>query len=472
MSSVMGQNRKFKTFNAASSEDNACTPNSEKLPVKVKIGYAFGDFGANFLFQSVAIFLLFFWTNVFNISAETAGFIFLIAKIWDALFDPTIGYLVDKTNTRWGQKRPYLLFGAVPVGIILFLLFAAPPISSELGRAVYAAITFIGACSLYALVNVPYASMTANLTNDYKERNSLTGYRMMAAILGTLLVAVLTEPIVHAFANPVTGFRVMGMIFGTAIIVCTLIPFFAVKEKIRTSKSDHCKIKDVPKVVKSNPPMMILYLGIFFHYTSYLIFLAAVPFFFQYCLKGMNFTSIGFFCLFGGAACMLPVLVWISKKFGKKIMFNGGMTIFALGLLCLFFIHTYSLPVLIIVYIIIGLGVASIYQGPWSIVPEVIEYSEWKTGLRREGTLYGILFFFMKLAAGLGAFWVGIVLHLGGYVPNASQTATSLMTIRFVTTILPIIVFIFGAIFIYIFPITAKFHKQMLNDIESRKNNN
>jgi glycoside/pentoside/hexuronide:cation symporter, GPH family len=442
---------------------------SEKVPTGMKLGYALGDFGANFQFQAVAIFLMYYFTDVFGITAATAGWIFLLSKFWDAISDPTMGYIADRTETRWGQKRPWLLFGAIPLGVTLFLLFAVPPITSYTWKVVYATATFLAVLTFYTVVNVPYSAMTANLTLDSRERGSLTGFRMMGALLGTLLVATLTKPLVACFSDEVVGFRSLGIIYGLGITICTLITFFIVKERVRTHvEAMPGGFKDIFKVVTSNKPLFYLFFGIFFHYTSFLVFLASVPYFFKYCMKKPEFLSIGFFCIYIPAIIMLPILVKSSSRWSKKIMFNGGMGVFAFGLICLYFVKEYNPVILVVVYIILGLGTAAIYQGPWSTIPDTVEYSEWKTGLRREGIIYGVFFFGMKLAAGFAAFMVGYILSRGGYNAGINQTETTLFTIRFLTTILPLICYVFGVIFVWLYPINHKFHKQIVDDIVAK----
>jgi len=444
-------------------------PESERVPVITKIGYALGDFGANFQFQSVSIFLMYYFTDVFGITATAAGMIFLLSKVWDAVFDPCIGYAADHTDTRWGQKRPFLLFGAVPLGITLFLLYAAPPIADPVWKIVYAAMTFIAVLTCYAIVNVPYSAMTANLTMDSRERANLTGFRMMGAIIGTLVVATVTKPLVKSFASEVTGFRTMGVLYGIAITICTLVTFAMVKERIRThSERNHGGIRDIFRIIASNRPLVVLFAGIFFLYAAHFIFLGSVAYFFKYCIGNESFIPIGFFCLYVPAALMLPLMVKISNTWGKKIMFGGGMGIFALGSISMFFVRDYNLPLLIGIYIVLGIGLSAIYQGPWSMIPDTVEYSEWKTGLRREGIIYGIFFFGMKLSAGVSGFFIGYLLSAGGYVAEAAQTPSALSAIRFVTTLLPVISFILGAFFLSLYPINHKMHHMMVEEIMKR----
>ena len=447
--------------------ENYVIPESERVSVGAKVGYAVGDFGANFQFQSVTIFLLYYFTDVFGISATAAAWIFLLSKFWDAITDPTMGYIADHTESRWGQKRPYLLFGAVPLGLTLFFLYAAPPIESYGLKVAYATFTFLAVLTFYTIVNVPYSAITANLSMDSRERANITGYRMVGAILGTLVVATLTKPFVGFFVDEITGFRIMGIVYGIAITICTLITFFSVKERVRThaEKNQGGGISDIFKIIKSNPPLIYLFFAIFFLFACHFIFLASVAYFFKYCIQKESFISVGFFCLYVPAALMLPLLVKVSNKWGKKIMFAGGMFLFSIGMVMLYFVHNYNMLLLIMIYIIIGLGLSSMYQGPWSMIPDTVEYSEWKLGLRREGIIYGIFFFGMKLSAGISAFVVGMLLDWGGYVADAVQTPESLSMIRFVVTLLPVICFLFGVFFLWLYPINHKVHRQMVADI-------
>lgn len=150
---------------------------------------------------------------MFLITASAAGTIFLIAKIWDAVSDPMMGYISDKTRTRWGQKRPYLLFGAIPLGFIMALMFYTPALSDTL-KQLYAMVMFLLVCTAYTVVNIPYGALTANLTLDTNERSRLTGYRMFCAVVGTLFVAGATKPLVGLFHNPVLGWRLVGILYG------------------------------------------------------------------------------------------------------------------------------------------------------------------------------------------------------------------------------------------------------------------
>lgn len=181
------------------------------VPRAMKLGYGVGDFAANLAFQSIALFYVFFLTDVFGISPSWAGVIFLIAKVWNAVVDPIMGYITDHTHSRFGRKRPYLLFGAVPLGIVFALLFFAPDLVpsavSPYPRFIWALVTFLVFSTMISVVNVPYGALTADLTLDMNERSNLTGYRMTFAVIGTLAAAGATKPLVTVLSGALGGER-------------------------------------------------------------------------------------------------------------------------------------------------------------------------------------------------------------------------------------------------------------------------
>jgi len=230
---------------------------TERVPLGVKFGYGIGDFAFNLAFQVTAVFLIYFYTDVFLVSAAVAGTIFLVSKIWDAAFDPVMGYICDHTKSRWGKKRPYLLFGSILLGISLVLLFAGPNLS-ESDRVLYAFFTFIFFCSAISVANVPYGALTADLSLDTRERSSISGYRMTFALLGTLTAAGVTKLLVSSFGNELTGFRAMGVIYAVIIVVILLVTFATVKERgFSSGEIKQSFKKDLALVVK-NGPFLIL----------------------------------------------------------------------------------------------------------------------------------------------------------------------------------------------------------------------
>lgn len=431
----------------------------------MKIGYGVGDFAANLVFQSIMLYLMYFFTDVFMLSAAAAGTIFLVSKIWDAVSDPLMGSLCDRTRSRWGRKRPFLLFGAVPLGICFVLLFAAPALSPS-GKIIYGLITFLLVCTAYTVVNIPYGALTAAITLDSDERSSITGYRMFFAILGTLAVAGATKPLVAQFSNPTAGFRIISLCYAVFAVGLTLVTFFSVREDA-TANTDigGFDLKETARIVSRNQPFFVLTVGMFCHLTAIGLLAAMVNYYFKYNLNKEGVVPIAFLCLFATAAMAIPFWVWVSKKKGKKTAFNAGMALLAMVLVALYFGKALSIQIIISLFVLGGIGLSTIYLSPWAMVPDTVEYAEWKTGLRREGVLYGLFFFGQKLAAAFAGFIAGQGLELAGYMPNAIQSASALFGIRLLMTIVPTALIVIGMGFISFYPIDQKFHAQIVREI-------
>lgn len=439
-------------------------PACGRLSLSTKLGYGVGDMGANLVFQTVLIFLLFYLTDVFGLAAPLAGAIFFIAKLWDGITDPVMGYISDRTRTRWGSKRPYLLFGAAPLGLSFFLLFASPPLDG-FWKGAYALLFFLMVCTFYTVVNIPYGALTAALTMDAHERSSLTGYRMFFAIFGTLVVAGATLPLVRVFESPVTGFRVTAGLFGAGAMVLTWVTFFTVKEPACPTVQESYNLSDIFKVIRHNPPFIVLSVGMILHLAAVGILASMVNFFFKYNMGQESFASVALLCIFASAALALPLWVWVARVFSKRATFNLGMGLLAVTLISLYFINKPIPALLIPVFILAGIGISTIYFSPMAMIPDTVEYSEWKIGLRREGVLYGVFYFGQKLAAALAGFISGQGLGLFGFQANQVQNAQVLFGIRFLMTGVPVILIVIGIIVICFYPIDQKLHDRMLREI-------
>ena len=435
------------------------------LSLGTKLGFGVGDFGANLVFQSTFIFLIFYFTDVFGIAAPIAGTIFLISKAWDAVSDPVVGYLSDRTKTRWGKKRPYLLFGALPLGVFFFLLFASP--AMPLGfKPYYGLIMFLLVCTFYAIVNVPYGALAASMTLDSHERSRLSGFRTFFALMGALTVAGSMKPLVALFPTEVIGFRMAAAIFGVVAVVLTYVTFFSVREVIQESDTEHYNIKDIRRIVLGNRPFLILSLGTIFHLTALGTLAAMVNYFFKYNMGAESFATVAFLCIFVPAALALPLWVTVSRKLSKKATFNIGMGLLAVALCVVYFIREFNPMLLIPAFCLGGIGISTSFLSPWAMVPDTVEYGQLKTGLRREGVLYGIFFFGQKLASALAGFIAGQGLGIIGFEANKIQSPEALEGIRVLMIYAPIALIIMGIITISFYPISEKMHREIVSKIQ------
>ncbi|HEY9160234.1 MAG TPA: MFS transporter [Desulfomonilia bacterium] len=440
---------------------------ASKVPLGMKLGYGVGDFAFNLGFQVCALYLIYFFTDIYMLPAAVAGSIFMVSKIWDSVCDPIIGIISDHTNSRWGQKRPFLLFGAIPLGIVTFLLFFGPDLSPGL-RIVYAYATFILFSTVIAATSVPYGALTADMTLDAKERSSISGFRMTCALFGTLFAAAATKPLVSLFPDEATGFRWVGAIYGVIIAVIVLISFSSVRERVKHIEEEKLPFKENFRVIIANIPFLLLTGGVTLYMVAINLLAIVVTYFFKYNLQREELVPIAFIALFVTAAVFIPAFVWLSNKKSKKFGFNTGMVILAAALLGMFFVPKDNIYLIFAMFFASGIGMSTVFLFPWAIVPDTVEYSEWKTGLRREGTIYGFYFLCFKFGSAISGFIAGIGLDFFGYVANIPQTATALLGIRLLISFVPLIFIILGMALISFYPIDSAFHKKILGELALR----
>jgi glycoside/pentoside/hexuronide:cation symporter, GPH family len=443
-------------------------PGSGRLAFLTKLGYGAGDFAANIVFQSVTLFLLYFFTDVFMLGASVAGVIFFISKLWNAVCDPTMGYVADRTETRWGRNRPFLLFGALPLGLAYFLLFASPDLSPS-AKTAYGLATFLAFSTCYSVINIPYGALTANLTLDTNERSSLTGFRMAFAILGTLLVAGATKPVVSLFSDEATGFRMIGIIYGSLCVAVNIITFCAVRERVMPPKDQTMSFRQDLRLVAGNRPFIILTVSTILQMMAINLLAAMINYYFKYNLRAESYIPVAFLCLFATAMVALPLWVFLSGKWGKKISFICGMTLLGFVLLGLRFVPAGGIAPVLALFVVAGIGMATQYLCPWSMIPDTVEYAQLKTGLRREGILYGFFNFAFKFSAAFSGILAGFGLDFFGYTPNVAQQQRALDGIGLMMTVLPFCLIMAGIALIFFYPIDAAAHAGIVAELEAKK---
>jgi len=445
----------------------------DRVPPLMKFGYSSADLGANLAYHSTGFYLMFFFTDVFGILPALAGAIFLYSKVWDAISDPIMGAIADRTKSRWGRFRPYLLFGSVPLGLTIFLLWFAPEISENV-RFIYGLATFMLFSTAITVVLIPYHAITPSLTLDSHERSVVLGFRAVFSIIGTLIAAGATLALVGVFGgeDQVIGFRRVGLLYGFIVAGVIIFCFATVRERVRPEeKRRKTSIKEYLNVIGQNPPFIILSLGVLMNMTGMNILAVVVTYFLKYNLNAENLVPVAFVCLFVAAAASMPLFVFISKKTSKKTAYNIGMGIVMAMLLLIFFFGEINVWLTIGIFALAGVGLSTNWLNPWSMIADTVEYSQWKTGLRREGILYGVFYFIQKLCTAIGGFLVGTILAYVGYVANVEQTPQALSGIRSVFTLLPSVFLLAGIILISFYPISAALHKKITAEIEMRESN-
>ncbi|HNW27088.1 MAG TPA: MFS transporter [Spirochaetota bacterium] len=437
------------------------------MSIKAKIGYGVCDLGGNLFFTAIGLWLMIYLTDTVGIAAGLAGIVVAIGKIWDAITDPLAGFLSDRTKTRWGRRRPWMLFGSFPLFVAMVVMFTNPNLSSQAALFAWGTLAFCFLNTAYTAVNIPYNSLTPELTQDYHERTSLNGFRFGFAVVGTLLGAGLALPIVGLFSTKSAGFAAMGTIFGAAMLITALITFFSVREPVTERQPFTRGFFETYRKVFRNKPYLLILGAYALHVTGLTIVMSVAAYYFKYIHHDEQMTTTAMLVLLVTAFAFIPVSVILSKKFGKKIVYGAGLLIFAANVMVMFFLgHLYPVTFSIALMFTAGIGLGFTYVMPWAMVPDAVEYDYLLSGERTEGAFYGIWTFGIKIGQAISLAITGAVLSLSGYVPEAAQTPDALLGIRLLVGPITAVIFIAGAVVLYRYPINEKRYNEILDQIK------
>lgn len=436
------------------------------VSVREKIGYGFGDLASNLSFGFVSLFLLFFYTNIYGISAVQASLVFVIARIIDAIFNIVVGYLIDKTQTRYGKLRPWLLFGAVPLGILSILCFT--PIVSEY-RFWYALISYTLYCLAYTAVNTPYSAMTNMMTQHEGSRASLSVYRFVLAIVGYLLVSTGADWLISQFTDQRMGYVFAVSCFSLLATFFFLACFGMTRERVVSLPDQKPPtLKEMIAAVSGNLPLINLSLFTVFFYIAYTLWMAIAIYFIKYSLGDIAFTA-KFFAIQSAAYVAGTV---ISEKLismmGKKKMVQLGLLTGITGVMFQYFLAGDNLCLIMTGVCLFSVTLGMGFVAMWSMIADTVEFAEWKHGVRTEGAIYGFFNFITKIAMAIGGGLAGLMLDYFDYASDAIS-AGALNGINLMMTLVPGLMFALGMVFIFFYTLDENTYRQIIKDIELRK---
>ncbi len=446
----------------------------ETMKVTGKEKFAYGSFGfaANLVFGMVTSFLLFFYTDIVGIPAAIAGTLFLVSRIWDAVNDPLIGSLADRTKTRWGKYRPYLLFSALPIAIFGVLVFTKTSLGST-GAIVYAFITYNLLMIAYTCADVPGGALIAVMTQDNNERASLSGMRFVGAMIGTTIVVGATLPLVGVLGNgdQARGFQLTMAIFCILAIILWVLMFAFVKERVSPAiEEKHSFGKSMGSVVKNGPWWIMICIGILVG--AGIFTRIGVTMF--YCTYNMGNQNLATPFLLSSTMSMLIGSILsgtISRKTSRKSTFYLSLGGGAVAFMVFFFLSPANFTALLILNIIGMTFFAISLPLAFSMVGEVVDYGEWKTGIRAAGITSSGMTFGNKVGSALAGAAAGWGLSLFGYNPGMEQTSQSLFGINFMMSAIPVVTIGIAFLLVRIYPINEELFNTIINDLKRRKNN-
>lgn len=435
----------------------------EKLKKREKIAYGLGDLGNNVAYGAMGFYLVFFLTDVAGLSPVWAGYIFMIIRMWNAIFDLIIGVVSDRTKTRYGRRRPYLLFGAIPLSISFALLWQL--LFKDANQMIlYYTIAGIFFSTMYSLVAIPYNSLLPEMSQDYDERTSISGYKMALSFVGSLLsamgVTLIVDTIYPGKSMYKVSYPVMGFVLGVIIAVTVLLAFLGTKERLIPKWTDEKKSlwKEFLSLFQLKEYKLVL--GIFIgNMVGFDVIMALYIFFMKYALKVSTDISFVFMAIpLVIAVVVTPLWVNLSNKIGKQKTYIISVIYFLIPLFSCIFLPERNLIPIIIVVILIGAGISASQVLTFSILPDVVEVDELENGVRREGIIYGSAMFFYKISSAVIVASVIAFMGVFGYVESSGdsiiqQPSGAVLGIRLLISCVPALCFVISAIFVKKLPL-------------------
>ena len=455
---------------------------TEKLSFWTKLAYGAGDLGPAMCANIQVFFLLYFFTNVAGLPAGLAGSILMIGKISDAINDPIIGVMSDRTVHPWGRRYPWMVYGAIPFGIFFFLQWIVPSTNQSFLFWYYVIIAIIFNIA-YTVVNLPYAALTPELTKDYHERTSLNSFRFAFSIGGSIFSLIIAQFIFSLFPdNPIRQYIVLGIVCGIIAVLPIYWCFFGTRKRTLSHNTQQEEDKTNSPIIEqmriafSNGPFLFV-IGIYLcSWLGVQLTASILPYF---VINWMGLPEATFpqvaIAVQGTALIMLFVWSSISKKVGKKAVYFMGVCLWIIAQGGLFFIQPEQVGLMYLLAVIAGFGVSTAYLVPWSMIPDVIDLDELNIGQRREGIFYSFMVFLQKVGLAIGLFLVGVALDIAGFIETTPgqappvQPESALLAVRVAIGPLPTVFLIIGLLLAYLYPITREVHDEILLKLRERK---
>lgn len=433
-----------------------------------RIGYGSSDFACNLIWQMISLYLLYFYTNVMHLDTKAISVMFLITRIFDGITDLIVGFLIDKTNTRWGKSRPWILFGAVPFAVTSILAFSVPDISPT-GKLIYAYVTYFLLSLAYTVVNIPMASILPSLTEDPQERTTLAAFRTFFSSLGSTVVSATALTLVAFFGggNEARGFRIVMSIFGIVGCLVFFFCFFNTKERVQVITEKVSLKKNILSLLH-NKPWRVFAVNIIWFMGGYVIQASAVIYYFRYVVGNNTLVQI-----VSTITTLVPIVAnmiapFITKYTTKRNLMVTGCVIHGTGLFIIFLGGT-NVPVLIAGAVIAATGYGLKGSMHFAMQPDPVDYGEWKSGVNTSGTLSAVNGFIGKVGMAIAGSAGAAILEIGGFDSlNTVQPASALTAITVMYLWVPIVTNILSIITMSFYDLD-KIHPQIIKELNERK---
>ncbi len=441
-----------------------------KLSIREKMGYGVGDTASHFVWDMVGFWILIFYTDTFGISAAAAGTIMLIARAWDMVNDPLMGIIADRTKTRFGKFRPYILWMALPYSILAVLTFSTPDFG-ETGKILYAAITYFLLMTVYTAINLPYSSLGAVMTSDSYERAGLNSYRFVFAFIGQLIVSgtALTLATHFGKGDQAKGYQLTLILFSIISFVLFMITFSSTKERVHPPKAQKESVKEDFKNLWKNRPWVILFFVGIISFVMFAMQNLSVAYYFKYYIG--KESGVQLFNVIGTIALIvvIPFSKPLAKRFGKRNVFLASSILSGIFFMLLYLPGVGDIKLIYLFNILAKMAYAPAVPLIWTMLADTADYSEWKTGRRSTGLVFSAATFAQKAGWGLGGALAGWLLAIFKFVPNVEQTASAIVGMKLMISVIPGVLYMSCAILLFFYSIDHKTCLTMEKELQARR---
>ena len=444
----------------------------EKLSRRTKLMYGVGDAGINMADTLVGLLFAIFLTDVVGIRPGLVAVALFIGRSMDYVNDPIIGYFSDRARTRWGRRRPFILFGMLPFALVYMLMWWKPPFDSQVALAIYYAAAFVLYDTAATILYMPYFAMTPELTSDYDERTSLTSYRMVFSIIGALIAYVVPLAIIGTMV-PENATRVMNVGAGVAFVsvLPMLVVFFGTRERRAYQEQKQPKLSESLKAAIKNK-VFLYTLGIFLlSWTALDVLQTVLLYYLKYRMDLPGSGDLIFGLLFIAALVSLPFWQWASRRWDKRKTYIGGMVFLAMVMIGLGFLNPgWGLLAMGLLSALAGIGLGAVQLLTWAMIPDAVEWDEVQTGQRHEGMFYSLVTTFRKIAVSISVPLAMLMLEWTGYIANAEvQPASAIFGLQLLIGPIPAICLICGIVLALVYPMSRTRHAELRSKLAERQ---
>ncbi len=444
---------------------------SNKLSIKEKLGYGVGDTASHFVWDMVGFWILIFYTDTFGISAAVAGTIMLIARVWDMISDPIMGVIADRTNTKWGKFRPYLLWMALPYSILAVMTFSTPDLG-QTGKVIYAGATYLLLMTVFTAINLPYSSLGAVMTSNSNERAGLNSYRFVFAFTGQLIVTGTALYLANYFGNGdnAKGYQYTLILFSVISFILFMITFKSTKERVSPPPKQQSNLKKDLRDLFNNRPWVILFFVGILSFVMFALQNLSIAYYFKYYVgveqQVQVFNVVGTIALIAG----IPLSKPLARRFGNKNVFMASSFISGLFFVLLYFPSNDDVTAFYVLNILAKFTYAPAVPLLWTMLADSADYSEWKTGRRATGLVFSAATFAQKAGWGLGGALAGWLLALYQFTPNVEQTTEAITGIKLMISVYPGLLYISCGFILLFYNINRETNLLMQEELELRRN--